>query len=211
MKLVIIGNGGHSKVVQEIAKLINYQIIAILDDQFSCEFFTDEIVYGPTILLRELIDNDVKVVVAIGNNSIRKKMTESFHMFPDQYATLIHPTATISKHATIGYGTVIMPNTVINPSATIGDHCIINSGAIVEHDNRIESFAHISPTATLTGNVSVGEGTQIGASATIIPGIKIGKWSVVGAGSTVIKNIPSYCKVVGSPTRVIEYKEIPID
>ncbi|MFP7735340.1 acetyltransferase [Priestia aryabhattai] len=204
MKVIVLGNGGHSKVIQEmISSLRNHEIIAILDDRYEEQKEKNAIVYAPLSSLNALIDKDVKVVIAIGSNIVRKRLAETLKLRTDQYLSVIHPTAVISSTAIIGNGTVVMPNAVINADAEIGEHCIINTGAIVEHDNRIANYAHISPNATLTGNVSVGEGVHIGASATIIPGMKIGQWSVIGAGSTVIQHISSHCKAVGCPTRII--------
>ncbi|MGG2060247.1 acetyltransferase [Priestia megaterium] len=204
MKVIVIGNGGHSKVIQEmISSLRNYEIIAILDDKYKEKKERNGITYAPFSFLNKLLDTDVKVVIAIGSNTVRKRLVETLNLRTDQYLSVIHSTAVVSSTAMIGNGTVVMPNAVINADAEIGEHSIINTGAIVEHENKLANYVHISPNATLTGNVSLGEGVHIGASATVIPGIEIGQWSVIGAGSTVIHHISSSCKAVGSPARVI--------
>jgi acetyltransferase EpsM len=205
MKVIILGNGGHSKVIQEIvSSVINNKIIAILDDKYEVEFHERGVLYAPLDSLEKLLAVDVKVVIAIGDNATRKKIAETVMINPDQYLSVIHSTAVVSQTATIGKGTIIMANAVINAEASIGDHCIINTGAIIEHENRIDRYAHISPNATLTGNVSVREGVHIGASATIIPGLEIGKWAIIGAGSTVIQSMPAFSTSVGSPARMIK-------
>ncbi|KIL49353.1 acetyltransferase [Jeotgalibacillus soli] len=205
MEIIIVGNGGHSKVIQDmIDSLKNDSVVAILDDKYQVEFEQNGIKYGPLSLIRKYLYLHTKVVIAIGNNKIRKKIVHSLALKSDQYATLIHPSAVVSSNAKIGNGTVIMPNAVINTEAQIGEHCIINSSAIVEHENQIGHYTHLSPNVTLTGNVTVSEGVHIGAAATVIPNITIGRWSVIGAGSTVIQSIPANCTAVGSPTRIIE-------
>ena len=205
MKVIILGNGGHSKVVQEIvSSVINHKIMAILDDKYEVAFHERGVLYAPFVSLEKLLAVDVKVVIAIGDNATRKKIAETVRIHPDQYLSVIHSTAVVSPTATIGNGAVIMANAVINAEAMIGEHCIINTGAIIEHENRIGQYAHISPNATLTGNVSVGEGVHIGASATIIPGLEIGKWAIIGAGSTVIQSMPAFSTSVGSPARMIK-------
>ncbi|WP_249869463.1 acetyltransferase [Oceanobacillus saliphilus] len=205
MKVIILGDGGHSRVIQEMIFMNEeYEIVAILDDKYKQGFQTLGIIHAPISYLVKLLRKDTKVVVAIGDNQIRKKVVQSLHLLPENYLSVIHPSAVVSPSSTIGFGTVVMPNAVINAKAEVGNHCIINTGAIIEHDNWIDNFTHISPNATLTGNVTVGEGVHIGSSATIIPGKHIGNWSVVGAGSTVIEHIPAYSKAVGSPTRIIQ-------
>ncbi|WP_088012481.1 acetyltransferase [Gottfriedia acidiceleris] len=204
MEIIILGNGGHSKVVQEmITALKTHKIIAILDEKYEFEKQENGIIYAPISSIIKLMSNDTRVVIAVGDNSSRKKIVNTLKLRADQYISIFHPSAVISKSAVIGNGTVVMPKAVINAETKIGNHCIINTGSIVEHDNYIDNYSHVSPNSTLTGNVSLGEGVHIGASATLIPGISIGDWSVVGAGSTVIKNIPSYSKAVGSPTKII--------
>lgn len=205
MDVIILGDGGHSMVIQEmILSFDKYHIVAILDDEFDHEFQENGMVYGPISFLMKLLRRDTKVVVAIGANHARKNITQKLNLPPEQYLSVIHPTAVVSKSAKIGYGTVIMANTVINARAEIGMHCIMNTGAIVEHDNKIGDYTHASPNATLAGNVTSGVGVHIGSSATVIPGMHLGSWSIIGAGSTVIAHIPAHSKAVGCPARIIE-------
>lgn len=208
MKIAILGNGGHSKVIQDmIACYADYEIVAILDDKYEFISKLDGIIYAPLLYINELNKRDLKIVIGIGDNYIRRMFARKINVDQDQYLTLIHPTAVISPTAQVGHGTVVMPHALVNAESVIGHHCIVNTGSIIEHDNLIGNYTHICPNATLTGNVQVGEGVQIGASATIIPGVHIGHWSLVGAGSTVIKDVPAHSKAVGSPTRLLKSEE----
>ncbi|MFD6509863.1 MULTISPECIES: acetyltransferase [unclassified Bacillus (in: firmicutes)] len=206
MKILIIGRGGHSKVVKDII-LSNegYEIVGYLDDLYTGINIIDNLYFGAIEDAQEIIKNfnDINLVIAIGNNKVRKIIFRRLNQPIDIYATLIHKTAIISPQARVGNGTVIMPNVVVNADTIIGNHTIINTGSIIEHDNIIDDFVHISPHATLTGSITIEEGAHIGASATIIPGVKIGKWSIVGAGSVVINDFPSNCTAVGIPAKVI--------
>lgn len=205
MRVIIIGDGGHSRVIQEmIVSNQEYVITAILDDKYKAGFQKKGIIYAPISCLIKLLREDTKVVVAIGENKTRKEIVQHLDLPPRYYLPVIHPTAVVSRSARIGYGTVIMPHAVINANTEIGMHTIINTAAIVEHDNKIGDFSHVSPNATLTGNVTTGEGVHVGSSATIIPGMHMGSWSIIGAGSTVIEHIPAYSKAVGCPTKIIE-------
>lgn len=205
MDIIIIGNGGHSKVIQDIVTLQRrYTISAILDDQYEHVFEKEGKIYAPIREITNILTPKTKVIIAIGDNVTRKGLMKKLAIHESQYATIIHPTAIVSPTAKVGFGTVIMPRACINAEAIVGSHCIINTGAIVEHDVVVRNFAHISPNATLTGNVTVGEGTHIGSTATIIPQVTVGNWSIIGAGSTVITDIPSYSTAVGSPTRIVK-------
>jgi acetyltransferase EpsM len=210
MKIAIIGQGGHSKVIRElITQYDKYEIVAYLDDKFEGLSKRNNIVYGP-ISASKLIKDifcQVKFFIAIGNNKIRKMIAENVNLPNDSFVSLIHPTATVSTSAKIAAGTVIMAHSVVNADAEIGNHTIINTGAIIEHDSKIGNYVHISPNATLTGLVEVKDGVHVGAGATIIPGVSIGQWTVIGAGATVIRSIPPFSTAVGVPAAV-KYKEM---
>ncbi|MES9665964.1 acetyltransferase [Bacillus nitratireducens] len=205
-KIALIGQGGHAKVITDILHAnVGYKIVAVFDDKYESLFEEQGIYYGPTSSIQETIEEvGFKLVIAIGNNAVRKKIVNQLELAETNYETLIHPTAVVSESASIGFGTVIMPKAIINAETIIGSHVIVNTAALIEHDNQIGDFAHISPNATLTGTVFVDEGTQIGAGAIVIPNRKIGEWSIVGAGATVIHDIPSHCTAVGLPARVIK-------
>lgn len=205
--IVMIGEGGHSKVVNDIISAGGeYRVIAILDDKYKVKVENKGILFGPVAFAKELIKSEkAEYIIAIGNNIIRKRIAVSLTEAGVKFAVLIHPSASISPSAHIEEGTVVMAGSVINPDVRIGRHGIINSIAVVEHENIIGDYAHICPGAILTGNVKVGEGSQIGANATVIPGIKIGNWSIIGASATVINDIPDYVTAIGLPAKVIKH------
>lgn len=203
--LILIGAGGHSKVIQDIVQSTNkYYLKAILDDAFLEKKIEKGIIYAPTNYLNELDKNNYNFCIAIGDNRIRKRIYNRLRIKIENYVTLVHSTAVISPSAKIGFGTVIMPNAVINADSVIGNHCIINTSAVVEHDNRLKDYVHISPGAVLAGGVTIDIGTHIGTGANIIPGASVGSWSIVGAGAVVNKNILNNCTAVGVPAKVIK-------
>ena len=195
----IYGASGHAKVIIDIIKSIDDKTVGYVFDD------NEELV--------ELLGLDIKrssntnllskysSIIAIGNNKIRKEITENKQIV---FAEAIkHISAVVSNVSTLGKGTVIMPNAVINADATIGLHCIINTAAVVEHDVNLGDFVHISPNATVTGGIKIGEGTHVGAGAVILPNLTIGKWATIGAGAVVTKNIPDFATVVGNPAKTL--------
>lgn len=207
-RIILIGDGGHSKVVQDIVhELDEFKLCAVLDDRYEETKIVEGITYAPFHLLEEINRDDFKFCLAIGNNETRQKLMQTLKIPLEQYATLVHPNATISKTAHINYGTVIMAGAVINANTIIGKHCIINTNSVIEHDNNIENYVHISPNATLAGTVSIGTGSQVGAGATVIQNKKIGKWSIIGAGAVVTKHVDDHVTAVGVPAKVIKKRE----
>lgn len=200
--IILVGNGGHSKVITDIIKLSNeYNLCGYLDQKYEKKEISNGLIFDNIDNFKNYVE-DYYFFIAIGNNKIRKKIHEKLNLPNEKYAILIHPSAVIGSNVNIGFGTVVMGNVVINASTNIGDQCIINTLASVGHDITIKNFVHISPNSTLTGGVFIDEGTQIGAGACLIPCIKVGKNSIVGAGSTVVTNVSNNKLIVGSPAKV---------
>lgn len=202
-RVAVYGQGGHSKVIQMMLNnSIDQQIGLIADDD---QAKVNEQATIKTVFATQLSDDHAEfdsIVIAIGNNEIRKKVAEKYTDM--RFTTVIASTAVVAEDALIGEGTVVMANTVVHPNVQIGKHCIINTGAIVEHDCRIGDYSHISPAAILTGNVRVGNNVHIGANATILPGITIKDGAVIGAGAVVTKDVAADSVMVGNPARKIK-------
>lgn len=180
---LLYGSGGHAKVVLECLRSENKSTIGLFDDDTSIFFFKNIKVFGKYDAKRH---KDVKVIVTIGNNKIRKSIAEKI-LHP--FGISIHRSALVSSEATIGKGTMVLHRAIIQADARIGNHAIINTNAIVEHDCVIEDFVHVAPGAVVCGNVHIGEGTLVGANAVIAPNIKIGKWCLISAGSSVLEDV----------------------
>ncbi len=205
--VLILGAGGHAKVVADILLLQGSEVIGFLDDNqtlWGTNLFTLPILGGIDTFADFSPDG---LVFGIGSNAIRKQMVARLgDVAAKLWQSVVHPRATVAESAVLGYGTVVAAHAVINPSCTIGEHVIINIGATVDHDCVIESFAHIAPGVHLAGNVKIGEGTLVGIGSQAIPSCCVGAWSTVGAGSTVVGNIPSNVIAKGTPAR---WKEKP--
>lgn len=208
MKYILIGDSGHSKVIEDCIRANGHQVIAKLDDKYPTIFKEGSYTKGPIAAIETILDQETKVVISIGNNEIRKKIVDRLQLKLECYGTVVHPSAIVSPSCTIANGTVVMPNVVINADSVVGNHVILNTSCIIEHDCIVQDFAHISPSAVLTGGVSVHEGTQIGARSSVNPTLQIGKWTIVGAGSTVINDIPDKVTAVGVPTKIIKERRI---
>lgn len=184
-RLIIIGAGGHGKAIADNALKNGYTDICFIDDD-AAGTCLDFPIIGTSADITELNDGKTDFIIGIGNNAIRKEIAEKYNV---NWITLIHPSAQIATHVSIGKGTVVMAGAVINVCATVGSHCIINTHAVVEHDNVVEDYVHISPNAALGGTVRIGKETHIGIGATVINNIEICANCIVGAASLVLRNI----------------------
>lgn len=196
-KLIIIGAGGHGKVIADNAVKNGYTNISFVDDNFKGSIMGFPII-GTCADIENLSDSQTDFIIAIGNNAVRKQIALKYNL---NYATLVHPSAQIAINVEIGKGTVVMAGAVINACASVGEHCIINTGAIVEHDNVIENYVHLSPNVALGGTVKIGELTHMGIGSTVSNNITICSNCTVGAGAVVVKNIKVPGTYVGVPIK----------
>jgi len=199
-RLIIVGAGGHGKVIADNALRNGYTDICFVDDKALGECMGFPII-GTVTEIKGLNDSKTDFVIGIGSNGVRKKLAEEYDV---NWVTLVHPSAQISTQVSIGKGTVVMAGAIINASATIGEHCIINTGAIVEHDNVIDNYVHLSPSVKIGGTVRIGEQTHVGIGATIINNVNVCEGCIVGAGAVIIKNITESGTYVGVPARKIK-------
>ena len=200
-KLIIIGAGGHGRVVADIAKLNGYSEICFLDDADIYKSGNYDVI-GKVKDYRDHI-SDSAFTVAIGNWRIRKAIYEQLKNDNANIATLIHPMACISEGAVIEEGSVVMAGAVVNFGARIGKCSIVNTCASVDHDCDVGSFCHVSIGARIAGTVNIGDCAMIGAGAVVVNNLSVCEETVVGAGAVVIRDITEIGTYVGVPARLI--------
>jgi UDP-perosamine 4-acetyltransferase len=157
-------------------------------------FWVDEIPFSPA---------DCFLVAGIVSTQ-RRGFIETMLTRGYRFTSAIHPSAVISRRASIGVGCVINAGVIISPNTSIEDHVILNRGCLIGHDNRIESFCTIGPGANLAGAVKLGAGAYVGVGAVIRDHLTVGSESVVGAGAVVIKSVPANVTVTGLPAQITQ-------
>ena len=209
MKIVVVGAGGHARSVCEvIIAQGRYEIIGLVDPGAQEGFFDIPLLGNDSLLGSLYREGRAEgVFVALGSNSVRKKLMRVAAGIGYTCITAISPHAVVSRFCSIGVGSVVMPGAVINAGTTIGEGCILNTNSSVDHDCTIGDYCHIAPGATLCGCVTVGEGTFVGAGARIIDRIQLGSHIMLGAGAVAIRNLPPSCTAVGVPARIIKQGE----
>ncbi|HBT50671.1 MAG TPA: serine acetyltransferase [Petrotoga sp.] len=208
--IVLVGGGGHCKVVLDVIKENNYYdeiCISDLKENIGKEILDIRIEYTDD-QLEDLFKKGISFAfVSMGKiniNDQRMKLYNKIKNIGFNIPTIISKSSNLSIYTEISEGTFIGKNTVINPGVKIGKNCIINTGAVVEHDCIIGDNVHIGPGAVLSGGVKIGENSFIGAGATIIQNTNIIGNTLIGAGAVVIKNIARSGVYVGNPSKLIK-------
>jgi len=212
-KIVVIGAGGHSKVVCDLIELFSeeFVIYGLID---SCaepnRYVNGYKIIGSEDRLADLYEEIDGGIVAIGDNWRRGMMVAKIkEMVPFfNFVTLIHPSSVISRKVTIGEGSVILAGAIINSNVSVGEHCIVNTRSSLDHDCNVGSFSSLAPGVTLGGKVIVGDYTAISLGANVIHSIKIGEHTVIGAGATVIRDVGSNVVAYGTPAKIKRAREV---
>ena len=199
-KLMLVGAGGHGRVVADIAEALGYTDISFVDEKFPAlkrnlawNVFAKQVDHAPETCL---------LAITIGHNATRLQLARMFLKQGFDLPLLAHPTAYISRHSEIAVATVVMPQVVINAGASLGFAVIANTSCSIDHDCVIGDGVHVSPGARLAGGVKVGEGSWIGIGASIRENITIGKNVMIAAGAVVVADVPDDAVVMGVPARV---------
>ncbi|SHH38411.1 hypothetical protein [Desulfosporosinus lacus] len=174
-ELIIIGMGGHSKVVTDIAILNGYKVLGYLDDNEPVGEGR-ELYLGKIETLPRWVRDGVGFVIAIGNNLVRKAIVEKYKGLNLDYVKLVHPVAIIGSKVEILGGSVVMPGAIINADARIGEHVIVNTAAAVDHDCVVGDFVHIAQGAVLAG------GVKVESCAVVDVGVRVQRGCVVVNG-----------------------------
>ncbi len=210
-KLLILGSGGHGRVVADVAeKSKEFEEISFLDNNYlnsnSSKEFNNKKVIGDISLasLEKFSLNFSHAFVGIGDNKVRLKWLKEIRNFNFLIPIIIDPSAEISKFAEIDKGCFINTNVVIQCNTRIEFGSILNTSCTIDHDSVVGEGTHISPGVNIAGNVNIGKYCWIGIGSQIIQNVRIGNNVIVGGGSLVLKDIPDNIKAFGNP---INYKK----
>ena len=201
-RIVVIGGGGHGKVVVSTLLEAGFHVSCVLDDgeqKWGSEILGVP-VRGP---VKDAAQHGELGVLAVGRNEDRRHLAEALEL---DWVTVIHPKAWVHPSVRLGAGTVVFAGAIIQPDTAVGRHVIVNTGALIDHDCEIGDFAHVAPGVRLAGAVRLGEGAFLGIGSCAIPRVKVGSWSTVGAGAAVVSDLPAGVVAVGVPARVLERK-----
>jgi acetyltransferase EpsM len=214
-KIIIIGGHGNGTVVQSTIEDINsiskeWDILGFLNDRDKGPI-NGLPVLGP--VEKSTVDKFIKdpniyffySILSLKNNF---KTLDKLHVLQiptNRFATIIHPTAVVSKFSEIGYGVCVQPFVSVGPNTKIGNHVQIYAQSLVGHGAILDNYTYIANNACIGAAVHLLEGAYLGTNATTLEHVTLGRWSVVGIGSVVLRNVGDYEKVAGNPARLIGY------
>ncbi|AXA54963.1 acetyltransferase [Pseudomonas thivervalensis] len=201
--LVLVGAGGHAKVLLSLAKSAGFEVIGVCAPEFESREIKEWRgikVLGGDSSIEQLDPQRIGLINGIGHvmhNSVRKTIFERYRTKGFSFPALIHPFSSVDPSVSLGQGVQVMAGAVIQADSVIGENTIINSRASIDHDCIVNANVHIAPGAVVCGSSTIGCDAFIGAGATIVQSLVVGENAVVGAGSVLVRSLPANCMSLG--------------
>ncbi len=201
-EIIVIGSGGHSRMIIECAQVLKYKVKFILDINLK-KNSKEKILATPIKNINHInkLKKNSKVFLAIGDNLLRLKFYKKYKNYFN-FINLIHPSSYLAKNIIMGNGNFIGPKATINSLSKIGNNCIINTGSIVEHECEIKDNSHLGPGCIMCGRAKLKSNVFIGTGSIILPKISVERNCIVGAGSIVLKKTSPNALYLGSPAKL---------
>ena len=197
-----MGAGSHGRVVADCGLAAGWRELVHFDDSEG-RSSGSSIVSGRLHDLMTRLGEFDGVVVGIGSNAVRNRLTMELAAGGARLTTLVHPHAVVSRHAKVGAGTVILAGAVVGIGVQLGRGVIINTGAAVDQDCVLDDGVHVAPGAHLARRVVVGRESWIGVGARVCEYANIGARVTAGAGALVTESASDGLTVVGVPARAL--------
>lgn len=207
--LLILGAGGHSKVVVETAlSFIPNFDISLLDDCYSSQYQCPDLRLADTRHFFIAPDPTFSTRFSYANVAVANSFTCLFWIgnlqsFGYIFPSFIHSTVLVSFFAQTLPALFVFVQPVIQAIPFIVTVNIINTFSSIDYYSRLQYGVHICPNVALAGEVHIGLRSWIRIGSSVIQNIHIGSDFVVGAAAAVIHNIPDGVTVCGVPVRVI--------
>ena len=205
--IIVIGAGGHAKVLIELLRVAKYKVLGLLDtNKIKGDLFCGVLVLGNDEEISNFSPSEVYLVNGIGSfpgQNARFKVAKIFRDKGYKFASVIHPSSTIASDVVIEEGVQIMAACVLQSDVQVGLDSIINTGVIIDHDCIIGKNCHLAPGVTLSGGVQIHDGVHIGTGSSVIQSKKIGADTVIAAASVVYHDVPKNVTYIQARQEVI--------
>lgn len=131
-----------------------------------------------------------------------------FSIPTERYYNFIHPSATVCKSVSMGFGNIIHAGCVLNVNVRLGNHNTINSTCLIAHDTVVGDNNFFAAHSVIGSNVAISNYVFTGLNATVNNQVNIVDNVMVGMGSVVMKDINEPNQIViGSPAKKLRNHE----
>lgn len=211
-RLVILGAGGNCVDILEAILQGNeaaartaeptYEVVGFLDDDDALH---GRRIHGVPVLgdLEHARDHaDARFVSGLDSPRWFRRKPEILArtgLSPERFTRVVHPSAVVSRWASLGHGAVVLQNAVIASGARLGAFTTVLPTSVVSHDASLGDHTCLAGGVVVCGGATIGDGAYLGAGATIRDGVRVGARAMVGMGSVVLDDVADDAVVAGNP------------
>jgi UDP-perosamine 4-acetyltransferase len=204
--VVILGGGGHARVVIDALRCAGHVIAGVIDPKPEV---AQSLPKGVPWLGKDLSHakpGDVHLALGVGSLDVgaknpRPRLFNEAKAGGFQMLSFRHPSAIVAGDVELGEGSQVMAGAILQTGVRTGVNCIVNTGVRLDHDCRLGDHVHVAPGAVLSGMVEIGDGSHLGTGAIVIQTIKIGAEAMIAAGAVVTRDVPAQARVAPGPQR----------
>jgi sugar O-acyltransferase (sialic acid O-acetyltransferase NeuD family) len=205
--VVVIGGGGHAKVLIGVIRKLPWGIAGYVDPRDVGRVLGVAYAGGDDVL-PDLLARHPGCAAAMGVGKVdatdrRSRIQDAAEALGYRFPAIVSPDAIVNDEVELGAGTAVFDGAVVNPGVVTGPICVVNTNATVEHDCQLGTNVHVATGATVSGGVTIGDHTFVGAGAVVIHGVRIAPGCLIGAGAVVTADLTEPGTYVGAPARRI--------
>lgn len=198
----MLGAGGFALEVADLAEDAGFVVDGLVEglDPSGC----DEPLDGkPVYWIADLprLARGRCAIAGVGDPRGRRLLVAAAEEAGIPFATLVHPTANVSRRSHLEPGTIASPGVVVGAYTTVGRHVILNRGVMIGHHTSIGDFASVMTGANVAGFATVGADVYVGMCAVVLNGRSVGDGATIAAGAVVTRDVTSGAHVRGLPAR----------
>ncbi len=204
-RLLILGTRTYAvKQADMISQIPGFEVVGFVENMEPARC-REKLEGLPIIWVDEVADlADSHWAVCALSTTRRSIFIDQVAAFGVPFATVVHPSASVSEKSVLGEGTIVSANAVISARAKLGRHVLVDSGVLIGHHTEIGDYVTVGLGAKVAGCTQIGRAAYIAMGAIVLERIKVGAHSVVGAGSVVTKDVPDSVQLIGSPAKGVK-------
>jgi acetyltransferase EpsM len=201
-RVILIGAGRFAEEITDLAADAGVIVAAWIEGLEPAR--ADAAHDPPIVWLDDLaaFEPGLHLVPAIGTVR-RRGLVERLLAEGRAFATVVHPSAVVSRSAVLEPGCVVFPNVVVGARTHVGAGTIVNRGALIGHHVTIGAGSFVGPGAIVGGGAILGEQVHVGIGAVVRDDRRVGDRAVIGAGAVAVADVEADSTVVGVPAKPV--------
>lgn len=193
--LLLIGGGGHARVVLDALEVMGRACFGIVADAPSS--LSDLPYIGDDAAAFSRFPQGTEAALGLGGapgqgvsgTLLRRRVFEAYLKRGFRFPPLIGRGVIMAPDVMLAEGAQVIAGAVLQPKVRLGRNALVNTGARVDHDASIADHAMIGPGAILCGGVNIEVGAYVGAGAIVLQGVRIGSDALVAAGAVATHDV----------------------